>query len=346
MFEAIVTLCLSLESGPCRDHLLPGFEAASASACVARLGQSPPNLHIAGLVAKGAPQCAPTGTTFEMAEVAEGVFVHRGAVAEPDMNNRGNVSNLGFVVGERSVAVIDSGTARWMGEATWRAIRAVTDKPVSHVILTHMHPDHVFGASVLVEGGALAVGHRDLPRALIDRQVNYLASLARLIGAETMLGTEVTLLDDFVETTAEIDLGGRVLELETWPTSHTGTDLTVLDRESGILFAGDLVFDRHTPALDGSLLGWRAVIAELAQREITGVVPGHGGPLLEWPVGAADMARYLGVLERDTRRALDAGERLGEAVARIAAEEQEYWELFEAYNPRNATVAFTELEWE
>lgn len=346
MFEAIVTLCVSLEAGPCRDHLLPGFEAASQAACLRQLEDRAPDLGIAGLLLRGAPECAPVGPALAMTEVAAGVFVHRGAIAEPDATNRGDVSNLGFVVGETSVAVIDSGTARWMGEGTWRAIRAVTDKPVSHIILTHMHPDHVFGASVFVEAGALAVGHTDLPRALINRQANYLESLGRLMGAEALLGTEVTTLDQFVETGAEIDLGGRVLRLETWPTSHTGTDLTVLDQGTGVLFAGDLVFDQHTPALDGSLLGWRAVMAELAQREVTGVVPGHGGPLLDWPVGAADMLRYLAVLERDTRQALDEGARLGDAVEVIAAEEEDHWQLFDAYNPRNATVAFTELEWE
>ncbi|WP_424971725.1 quinoprotein relay system zinc metallohydrolase 2 [Dinoroseobacter sp. S76] len=346
MFEAIVTLCASLEAGPCRDHLLPGYEAAEAAVCAAQLAETPPRTALAGLVSKGAPRCVPVGPALAMTEVAAGVFVHRGAIAEPDMDNRGDVSNLGFVIGETSVAVIDSGTARWMGEGTWRAIRAETDKPVSHVILTHMHPDHVFGASVFTDAGALALGHADLPRALIDRQANYLESLGRLMGAETMIGTEVIRLDQFVEGTAEIDLGGRVLQLETWPTAHTGTDLTVFDAGSGVLFAGDLVFDQHTPALDGSLLGWRAVMAELAEREVAGVVPGHGGPLLDWPVGAADMIRYLAVLEQDTRQALDAGARLGAAVETIAQEEAVHWELFDAYNPRNATVAFTELEWE
>ncbi len=58
------------------------------------------------------------------------------------------------------------------------------------------------------------------------------------------------------------------------------------------------------------------------------------------------MQRYLDVLAADTRAALDAGQRMGEAIETIAASEEAHWELFEAYNPRNATVAFTELEWE
>lgn len=345
MFEVIVTVCVAASDGPCRDQLLAGFEAETLVACQAALTDARPTLP-PGTRAEGAPRCALAGQALAMTEVAAGVFVHRGAIAEPDAINRGDVANLGFVVGETHVAVIDTGGARWIGEAAWRAIRAVTDKPVSHVILTHVHPDHVLGASVFADAGAQVVGHSALMRALADRQANYLESFTRLIGAEGFLGTTVPEVDLAAEARLEIDLGGRVLQLRTWPTAHSGTDLSVLDTGSGILFAGDLVFDEHTPALDGSLTGWRGVLGDLQALEVTGLVPGHGGPLLDWPSGSEDLERYLRVLEQDTRAALEAGDRLGEAVEVIGAGEADHWALFDAYNPRNATVAFTELEWE
>ncbi|WP_227272141.1 quinoprotein relay system zinc metallohydrolase 2 [Roseobacter weihaiensis] len=347
MFEAVISLCLSLAAGPCRDHLLPGYEAQTQAACAAALAAMAPDLtRFSGLQAKGEARCQPVGETLSVIEIAPGAFVHRGAIEEPDATNRGDVSNLGFVIGNAGVAVIDTGTARWMGEALWRAIRARTALPVTHVILTHMHPDHVFGAGPLVDAGAQVVGHAGLARALADRQMNYLESLNRLVGVGTMLGTRSVSVDLAIETTAEIDLGGRVLSLRAWPAGHTATDLTVLDATSGTLFAGDLVFDDHTPALDGSLPGWRAVLLELTGMELSRVVPGHGGPSLEWPAGAADTQRYLEVLEADTRAAIDAGQRLADAVEVIARSEAEAWALFEAYNARNATVAFTELEWD
>ena len=106
------------------------------------------------------------------------------------------------------------------------------------------------------------------------------------------------------------------------------------------------MFDGHVPALDGSLRGWRAVLADLQGMAFERVVPGHGDVSLPWPEGAAPLARYLAVLERDTRAALDAGARLSEAVRTVAQGEAAHWALFAAYNPRNVTVAFTELEWE
>lgn len=336
MFEAVIALCLSLADGPCRDQLLPGYEAATEAKCLARLRDTGPD----------AARCVRVPHPLAVEEVAPGIFVHEGLIAEPDGLNRGDVSNMGFVIGEQSVAVIDTGAARWLGEGLWRAIRARTDKPVSHVILTHMHPDHVFGVSVFADAGADVVGHIGLSRALADRQANYLESLNRLIGPQVMLGTELRPVDVTVETKMQIDLGGRLLRVQAWPAAHTRVDVTVTDLTAGILFAGDLVFHRHTPALDGKLRGWQAVLQQMEALDISHVVPGHGGPLLEWPSGAKAQQDYLRQLAKDTRQAIDAGQRLAAAVQTIAASEAENWELFEAFNPRNATVAFTELEWE
>ncbi len=347
MFEAILVLCLATGS-ECRPVLLPGYEASDRAGCQKLLDATPPVLdgRFSGLLVQSGAECREEGAALDFSEVAPGVFVHMGAIAEPDPGNGGDVSNLGFVVGEQSVAIIDSGSARWMGEAAWRAIRTRTDLPVSHAIITHMHPDHALGASVFAQAGAEITGHAGLDRALADRRENYLESLSALIGTERFIGTETVATDLAVTDEATIDLGGRVLFLRAWPRSHTGTDLTVFDPASGTLFAGDLVFHRHTPALDGSVRGWQDVLSEMKRLPVERVIPGHGGPVLDWPQGAEAMQRYLDVLAADTRTAIDAGQRMGDAIETIAASEEPHWELFDSYNPRNATVAFTELEWE
>ncbi|PTW42392.1 quinoprotein relay system zinc metallohydrolase 2 [Rhodovulum kholense] len=344
MFEAVMTLCLALSREVCREVVLPGIWAAGDKECRAALASAPGAFP--GLVAEGPPRCREAGPALAFDEIAPGVLVHRGQVAEADGDNLGDISNIAVVIGTRSVAVIDSGSARWIGEAAWRAIRARTALLVSHVILTHVHPDHVFGATALTEAGAEVVAHQGLARALADRQAGYLESLGRLIGSAALIGTAPPPVDRAVSGEAEIDLGGRVLRLRAWPPAHSGTDLTVLDSASGILFAGDLVFDDHLPALDGTVRGWAAVLEEMGQDGAAFVVPGHGGPVLPWPAGGAATARYLEVLARDARAAVATGERLGDAIGHIAGEERGHWRLFDAFNPRNATVAFTEMEWE
>lgn len=346
MFEAIVTLCLAVDPSACRDVLLPGHEATQQQVCQTSLAGTIPATSDNSLVSQGVPRCVLAGPALDFVQTAPGVFVHLGQIAEPDATNGGDVSNIGFVIGQDAVAVIDAGTAAWIAEGVWRAIRQRTDLPVRHLILTHMHPDHVLGAAVLSRAGAEIIGHTRLERALADRRDNYRESLASLIGAARFVGSDIARIDRVVDTTTQIDLGGRILDLRAWPNAHTGTDVTVLDRQSGILFTGDLVFDDHTPALDGSVVGWQAVLAQMIALPVTRIVPGHGGPVLDWPDGAGPMQRYLEVLARDTRQAIADGMRLGDAVKVIAASEAPHWHLFDAYNPRNATQAFTELEWE
>ncbi len=127
---------------------------------------------------------------------------------------------------------------------------------------------------------------------------------------------------------------------------HTNNDLTVLDVNTGTLILGDLLFNGHTPALDGSAKGWKAVIQDLTKLPAKRAVPGHGPVALAWPSGALPLVRYLDTLIEDTRTELDAGASMLEAVERIADGERDNWLQFDHYNKRNATVTYQELEWE
>ena len=272
--------------------------------------------------------------------------MHRGRHALTDAANRGDLANIGFVVGEQAVAVIDAGGSRAVGEALYAAIRARTRLPIRWLILTHMHPDHVFGAAVFREAGATVVGHARLPAALANRAAGYAEALERTAGRQVALGSAIVPPDETVAGVRRIDLGGRLLELEAHPTAHTDNDLTVLDLATGTWWMGDLVFDGHLPTVDGSALGWLALLDRLAGRQAARVVPGHGRPALPWPDAAAPTRAYLAALVAETRAALAAGESLGEASADLGAGLRGDWALFDAFNARNATAVYRELEWE
>jgi glyoxylase-like metal-dependent hydrolase (beta-lactamase superfamily II) len=148
-----------------------------------------------------------------------------------------------------------------------------------------------------------------------------------------------------VDGTLKLDLGRRSLELRAWPTAHSDNDLTVLDEQTGALFAGDLVFLAHLPVLDGSIRGWLKVIDELGAVAAHLVVPGHG-QVRQWAGALVDERRYLEKLAADVRGLIAGGKPITVAADSAAASERSQWQLFDDYNARNATAAFSEMEWE
>jgi hypothetical protein len=66
----------------------------------------------------------------------------------------------------------------------------------------------------------------------------------------------------------------------------------------------------------------------------------------EWPAALADQRRYLQTLSADVRALIAKGEPISAAAASAAASERSKWERFDDYNARNATTAFSEIEWE
>lgn len=292
--------------------------------------------------------CLPTlgraAESFVMEEVGPGIFVRKGLIADATAENADAIANIGFLVGRDGVLVTESGGSLADGEWLRAEIVKRTAKPITHVMLTHVHPDHVFGAGAFLADKPVFVGHAKLTEALSARGAFYRKRLIDLLGEDRTGPVVYPTLT--VADTAEIDLGDRRLTVTAHGPAHTTSDLSMRDSASGLLFPADLLFVNRIPSLDGSLEGWLTEAERLKTLGATRAVPGHGPVTVDLAPALADLTGYLTALRDGTRAAIAKDISIEKAVTRVAADQRDKWALFDTYNGRNVTVAYQELEWE
>jgi quinoprotein relay system zinc metallohydrolase 2 len=295
-----------------------------------------------------APPLTASPDSFELQQIAAGVFVHPGKPLPLEAPGHDDIANLSFVVGAQCVAVIDTGGSVRIGAALREAVKQRSGRPICYVINTHVHVDHVLGNVAFRADRAQFVGHAALAAAL-DRSRDFLLSTYGTDLQDPPSAAQIIAPGRTVAVGADavLELGGRRLTVRAWPTAHTDCDVSVYDSGSRTLFTGDLVFVQRTPSLDGSLLGWLQVLDALASSSVAHVVPGHGpvGSALE-PVVAAQRD-YLNALLRDVRREIALGRPLQEAIRDLSPTAAPgHWLLWDETQPHNVARAYQELEWE
>lgn len=277
-------------------------------------------------------------------QVDEGVFLCPGQPGAVFETRR--VANTGFIVGQRCIAVIDTGGSPDEGRELLEAIRTVSSKPVCYVINTHVHPDHILGNSAFEGTNARFIGHHNLTRAMALLGPTYLRRAAQASGQDTAHWLQPP--DQRVSEPIEIDLGERRLQLTPHAQAHTDNDLSVFDEQTGTLWAADLVFAGHIPVLggSGSVLGWLQLLGKLGDFAAKKVVPGHGPVVVDSSHVIKAQQRYLTVLRDETRAWIADDGDISSALEHIGGLERGKWALFDQYHKRNVSYTYTELEWE
>ena len=251
-------------------------------------------------------------------EVAPGVFV------VPD-GRVPLVPNIGVILGDRAALVVDCGLGQRNGEITRQLARQLAgDRPL-FLTLTHFHPEHGFGAQAFRD--ATILYNRMQHEEFRQKASGYLEQFQAFgQAAEQLKGIEFVDPQVVYEGGADLDLGGRTVQLRTVGPAHSRGDQIVFLPQERVLFTGDLVEDRFYPIfpfvppydvdLDGN--NWIKVIEDLQRLDPKIVVPGHG------ELGDAGLLattrEYLTLLRSETKRLASEGRDAGASIAAISAE--------------------------
>ncbi len=190
--------------------------------------------------------------------------------------------NSGVIIGDDSVMVIEAQATPRLARKVVECIRSVTDKPISHLVLTHYHAVRVLGASAY---GAPEIIMSDKARAMVVErgQEDWDSEFGRFPrlfqGHEEIPG--LTWPTTTFSDSMTVYLGKRRVDIMHLGRAHTAGDAVVWVPDAEVMFTGDIV-EYHSACYcgDGHFSDWGDTLAAIASYEPKAIAPGRGDAIL------------------------------------------------------------------
>lgn len=296
---------------------------------------------------------------FELHKVPEApVYYIIGKSGVPDAVNEGHTSNGGFVVTNEGVVVFDALGTPALGYRMLQRIREVTDKPVTHVVISHYHADHIYGLQAFDE-------HAGSPEVIAQQQaLGYIggdrasqgeAGQQRLEQRRQALfpwvdeSTYLVPPDMTFEKTYSFEQGGLTFEVRHMGPAHAPGDSIMLIRELGVLFSGDVIYKGRIPFLDSpdtDVERWLQGLAYLDKMDPTPrfIIPGHGDASDDVHEAIGFTQGYLKYVREKMGEAAQNFVPFDEAYRNTDWSDYEDMPAFDASNRGNAYRIYLEME--
>jgi cyclase len=277
-------------------------------------------------------------------ELAPGVF----AVLPDDVFDKDHVATTaGFVIGERSVLVIESMLNGNLASQLIGLVRQVTTKPIHFLVNTSYHGDHAYGNYVFPESTVI-IQHPATKRYMDEHFEDDRRFMIGLMGnGKGIERVQARTADIIVPDMISVDLGGRIIEVRHFGFAQTPGDLVVWAPDAKVLWVGNMI-QAPSPALPWLLEGRHHDTIETLSRvqsflpDDATVIPGHGRPMRPADIGFP--LRYLHELDGLVRRAIAEGRSADEAPDAVAMAHYGDYSLFDwAHKTVNVPAAYSHL---
>ena len=191
--------------------------------------------------------------------------------------------NSGIIVGDDSVMVIDAQATPTLARQVIQKVRSVTDKPISHLVLSHYHAVRVLGAA---EYKASNIIMSSKARSMVvergqedwDSEFDRFPRLFK--GHEEISG--LTWPTTTFDKKMSLFLGKRRVDLYFLGRAHTAGDIVIHVPDSNVLFTGDIVeYKSACYCGDAHLQDWPKTLGKIAKFQAVSLVPGRGDALTD-----------------------------------------------------------------
>lgn len=233
--------------------------------------------------------------------------------------------NTGVIIGDESVMIVEAQATPRLARKVIECVRGVTDKPISHVVLTHYHAVRVLGASAY---GAREIIMSDVAAAMVEErgQEDWDSEFGRFPrlfqGHEEIPG--LTRPTTTFSDSMTVYLGKRRVDILKLGRAHTAGDTVIWVPDQEVMFTGDIV-EYHSACYcgDGHFNDWPATLAAIADFEPKAIAPGRGDALVGGEMVAkalANTADFIRSTYAPVARVVARGGTLKEAWDAVRAE--------------------------
>ena len=210
--------------------------------------------------------------TISFTEIGEGLYAF---TAEGDPNS-------GVIIGDDSVMIIEAQATPRLAQKVIDCVRTVTDKPITHLALTHYHAVRVLGASAF---GAPNIIMSDVARSMIVErgQEDWDSEFGRFPrlfeGHESIPG--LTWPSTVFSQSMSVYLGNRRVDLMHLGRAHTAGDIVIHVPDQNVMFTGDIV-EYHSACYcgDGHFNDWGDTLDAIRYFDVDAIAPGRGDALI------------------------------------------------------------------
>ena len=213
-----------------------------------------------------------TEKTISFTEVGKGLWAF---TAEGDPNS-------GVIIGDESVMIVEAQATPRLANKVIEKVREVTDKPITHLVMTHYHAVRVLGASAYE---APQVIMSDVTRSMVAErgQEDWDSEFQRFPrlfeGHESIPG--LTWPTTTFSDTMTVYLGNRRVDLMHLGRAHTAGDIVIHVPDENVMFTGDIV-EYHSACYcgDGHFSDWGDTLDEIKWFDVDAIAPGRGDALM------------------------------------------------------------------